>query len=87
MQPMLRVLLLSSAIATTLTGCGLLTSLRGQTPKPTHDPRTAMCKAFQPISWNKKDTDDTLRQVKAHNDVWVVICGPISRPAPSSLPP
>ena len=86
MQPTLRVLLLSSAFATTLTGCATLTHLNAPT-KPEYDPRLTFCQVFTPILWNKRDTDETLRQVKAHNDVWVTTCGPISRPPPKSLPP
>jgi hypothetical protein len=32
------------------------------------------CSAFEPIQWSKKDTDETIRQVKEHNAAWAVIC-------------
>jgi len=71
-------------LSSTLSGCASLTSLSG--PKPKHDPVPVMCDVFQTISWNKKDTDQTIREVKAHNGVWMQLCGPIKRPAPPSLP-
>jgi hypothetical protein len=33
------------------------------------------CSAFEPIHWSKKDTDDTIRQVKEHNAAWAALCG------------
>ena len=33
------------------------------------------CYAFEPIRWSKKDTDETIRQVKEHNAAWVAVCG------------
>lgn len=86
MQPLLRVLLLSSAFAITLSGCAILTSLRDP-PKPGYDPRKTYCEVFQPIRWSKKDTDETIIEIKAHNEVWTITCGPISRPPQHSLPP
>jgi hypothetical protein len=32
------------------------------------------CSTFEPIRWSKKDTDDTIRQVKEHNAAWVALC-------------
>jgi hypothetical protein len=32
------------------------------------------CSAFEPIQWSKKDTDETIRQVKEHNAAWTAIC-------------
>ncbi len=32
------------------------------------------CSAFEPIRWSKKDTADTIRQVKEHNAAWSTIC-------------
>jgi hypothetical protein len=32
------------------------------------------CRAFAPIAWSEKDTDTTLRGVKAHNAVWFSMC-------------
>ena len=86
MQPTLRVLLLSSTFAMTLTGCASLTRLNDPI-KPEYDPRKTFCQVFTPILWSKRDTDETLKQVKAHNDVWMVTCGPINKPPVKSLPP
>jgi hypothetical protein len=32
------------------------------------------CTSFQPISWSKKDTDVTIRDVKQHNAAWKAVC-------------
>lgn len=32
------------------------------------------CAAFGPISWSVEDTDDTIREVKAHNAAWGAVC-------------
>lgn len=32
------------------------------------------CQAFKPLSWSSKDTDQTIREAKAHNAAWVAIC-------------
>lgn len=45
------------------------------------------CQAFQPITWSKQDTDDTLRQVKAHNAVYLTLCGSTTRPPESAVAP
>lgn len=33
------------------------------------------CEAFEPILWSEKDTDETIRQIREHNAVWVALCG------------
>ena len=33
-----------------------------------------VCAAFEPIRWSKKDTDETIRQVKEHNAAWKAVC-------------
>jgi hypothetical protein len=33
------------------------------------------CSAFEPMQWSKKDTDETIRQVKQQNAAWAAICG------------
>lgn len=38
------------------------------------------CKSFAPITWSKKDTEPTQRQVIAHNKAYMAIC-----PAPTKL--
>lgn len=32
------------------------------------------CQVEKPISWTKADTDQTIREVKAHNAVWKSLC-------------
>ena len=32
------------------------------------------CSIYQPIEWSSADTDLTLKQIKAHNAVWVDRC-------------
>lgn len=32
------------------------------------------CMVFQPVSWSKKDTIETVMAVKEHNAVWRAIC-------------
>lgn len=71
-------------LSSILSACASLTSLNG--PKPTYDPVPAMCEIFVPIKWNKGDTDETLKQIKAHNGVLLQLCGPIKRPAQPSFP-
>lgn len=38
------------------------------------DPTTAICASFRPITWSSRDTDETIKQVKAHNSVYLAIC-------------
>jgi hypothetical protein len=39
-------------------------------------PAKADCTAFGLISYSKADTDDTIRQIKAHDAAWRAMCGP-----------
>ena len=32
------------------------------------------CQIEKPISWSKKDTDQTIREVKGHNAVYKALC-------------
>lgn len=32
------------------------------------------CEAFRPIEWSEDDTDETIRQAKAHNAAWSKLC-------------
>lgn len=32
------------------------------------------CDVFRPISWSKKDTVQTTKQVREHNAAWVSLC-------------
>lgn len=62
---------LSSAISLlTLTGCATTTA----SVEPTTNSLT-FCDGARPIFWAKRDTVDTIKQVKAHNAVGVDACG------------
>src|SRR6185312_6168555 len=63
---------ISLALMLTLSGCATTTDFAG----PGNDLLTLVaCRAFRPIVWIGADTDNTLRQVKAHNAVWRSLCG------------
>lgn len=32
------------------------------------------CRAFEPITWSKSDTRETVREVRGHNAAWAAIC-------------
>jgi hypothetical protein len=36
--------------------------------------RKVVCQIFKPIGWSSKDTDQTIREVKAHNAAWLKTC-------------
>ena len=38
------------------------------------------CKAFAPIYWSERDTDETILAVKAHNAAWRALCPPKETP-------
>jgi len=66
-----RLALLSSALLLpTLTGCATTTG----SVEPTTSSLT-FCAGARPIFWGKRDTVDTIKQVKAHNAVGVEACG------------
>ena len=46
------------------------------TPGETGNPTVVdtSCKVFEVIRWSRSDTDETIRQVKAHNAVWKSLC-------------
>jgi hypothetical protein len=50
-----------------LQGC-VTTMASGGTKPPVADMR-AVCAGREPIRWSRADTDDTIRQAKAHNAV------------------
>lgn len=54
--------------------CGML--LTAGCVKPTGFGATdGACRAFSPISWSASDTDETIRDVKAHNAAHKAACG------------
>lgn len=64
-----------------LTACESLTASGGTDLPPEVDPALVACKAFAPIYWSERDTDETIFAVKAHNAAWLAIC-----PAPEATP-
>ncbi|MEO0637003.1 MAG: hypothetical protein AAFY73_10175 [Pseudomonadota bacterium] len=50
-----------------LSGCGTMAS--GAIDAPAVE-----CELFAPIAWSRKDTLETIREVKVHNAVWLEIC-------------
>lgn len=69
-QPLLAVLVIMTAIS--LTGCR--TTSTAETIEADW-----YCHAFQPITWSKSDTDQTIQQISAHNSVWDALCEPNTR--------
>jgi hypothetical protein len=60
-----------------LNGCTTTTgSSATDTPVGLADAGSLACGAFQPITWSTRDTDQTIRQVKAHNASFVAVCSP-----------
>jgi hypothetical protein len=55
------------ALVLPLAGCGTMTA-GGAT-------KAALCEQFAPIKWSDSDTDESLKQIKAHNAVGRAICG------------
>ncbi len=49
-----------------LTGCATTTASVGTD--------AVACSAFEPIRWSKRDTEETIRQVKEHNAAWKTVC-------------
>lgn len=62
----LKPLGLTLMLSTTLAGCATMMGTRAT---------DTSCKAFVPISWSKKDTDQTIREVKSHNAAYKALCG------------
>lgn len=63
-----RALLALTLTAATLTlgGCVTTTASGGT---------SVFCRSAEPIRWSTKDTDETIRQAKAHNAVGRKLCG------------
>lgn len=52
-------------ISLLLTGCVSTTGSGGT---------KTVCLATKPITWSKQDTDQTIKEVKAHNAAWKAVC-------------
>jgi hypothetical protein len=57
-----------------LSGCATTTAIDATEPSLT--PTTVACRLFTPLGWSRRDTDDTIRAVKAHNAAWAALCTP-----------
>ena len=68
-------------IAPMLGSCANPTAFAAIDPPPPvgTGPRRLACGLFQPIVWSARDTDETIRAVKAHNAAYLVAC-PVSPP-------
>ena len=60
------------AVMLTLSACATTTG-SSAAPEPIAGAET-FCRVAQPILWDDADTDETIRQVKAHNAVWKRLC-------------
>lgn len=69
----MRLALMLSAVTLILSGCATTTgSGATSTPPPAAE---TYCQIAKPITWSSRDTDDTIRQVKEHNAVYLRLCG------------
>lgn len=66
-----RVLALGSVMLT-LSACATLMGSGATDPEPGAD---TYCRIAKPITWSAQDTDQTIREVKAHNAAGVALCG------------
>ena len=64
-KPMLLAVMLMS-LTPTLSACVTMTG--------SVETRKVACEAFRPISWSVNDTDQTIREAKAHNAVYTRLC-------------
>ena len=65
---MRRALLFATMLSAILSGCVTTTGSVVPTDK-------VACGAFRPIYWSRKDTTETLVQVKEHNAAGKALCG------------
>ena len=51
-------------------------TLRTPSGAPTVEPGAdTFCRIAKPITWADADSDTTIREVRAHNEVFVTLCG------------
>lgn len=74
-KPMLPASMLLCAMLT-LNACGTTTG--SDVIEPTVGADT-FCRVAKPITWSSRDTDETIREVKEHNAVYVRLCGGANR--------
>jgi hypothetical protein len=53
-----------------LTGCATMMGSSAPT-----EATPVACSVFEPIYWSGSDTDETIKQAKAHNAAWKSLCG------------
>ena len=75
-SPKRKRLALLLSVTLPLAACESLTATGGTDLPPEVDPVKVACEAFGPISWSYRDTDETIREVKAHNAAWEALCQP-----------
>jgi len=80
-SPTMRARLLSVTLLASLTACATTTAGSGPTDVLTSltSPKveaveSSFCAVAKPILWSAKDTDETIRQAKAHNAVFRALC-------------
>lgn len=57
-----------------LLGTLFLTACQTTTPVSGIDPRAVACGAFEPITYSRKDTLPTIKQIRQHNAAYDVTC-------------
>ena len=63
----MKLALMLTAAMPILAGCVTTTGLNGAT--------SVYCASAKPMRWSDNDTDETIRQAKAHNAVGKRLCG------------
>lgn len=71
-KPLLLALMLLAAMPI-LSACAKMTGSGGIEPVQGAD---TFCGVAKPIMWSSQDTDETIREVKEHNAVYVRLCRP-----------
>lgn len=69
-RPMLRASMLL-CVMLTLSACAK--TMGSAVTEPTVGADT-FCRVAKPITWSARDTDETIREVKSHNEVWKRLC-------------
>jgi len=74
-SPKRKRLALLLSVTLPLAACTGMTASGGTELPPEVDPVKVACEVFRPITWSLRDTEDTIREVKAHNAAWKALCG------------
>lgn len=74
--PKLATMLIATS-ACALTACATMMGSSAPTSPAPHE----FCLLAKPIYWSAHDTDDTIKQAKAHNAVGKALCGWGTKPA------